>query len=177
VYGGPIKFGPYTSAPRDRVEGIAGMVSAAGIPAEVADDIRAVIWGKILYNGALNPMSALLGATFGELAENDETRHLMGLIVEEVFEVAAARGVTLEYADPQAFLDYFYDTLIPPTASHYASMHQDLKAGRPTEIDSLNGAIATYGREAGIPCPVNETLSLLIKAREAANAMARKTGA
>ena len=177
VYGGPIKLGPYTDAPLDRVEEIASMVSAAGIPAEVTHDIRAVIWGKILYNGALNPMSALLGATFGELAENDETRHLMALIVEEIFEVAAACGVTLEYADPQVFLDYFYETLIPPTASHHASMHQDLNAGRRTEIDALNGAIAAYGREAGIPCPVNETLSLLVKARETANVTAQETGA
>ncbi len=176
VYGGPVKFGPYTDAPLDRVEEIARTVDASSIPAKVADDIRAVIWGKVLYNSALNPMSSLLGASYGELAGNDETRRIMALIVEEIFEVASAQGVTLEFADVQAFLDHFYEKLIPPTALHYASMHEDLRTGRRTEIDALNGAIAAYGREAGFSCPVNETLSLLVKARETANAMARKMG-
>ncbi|MDQ7038409.1 MAG: ketopantoate reductase C-terminal domain-containing protein, partial [Aquificota bacterium] len=54
---------------------------------------------------------------------------------------------------------------IPPTASHYPSMLEDIRRGR-TEIDSLNGAIVKLGKEFGVPTPVNETVTLLVKGKE-----------
>ena len=58
--------------------------------------------------------------------------------------------------------------LVPPTAAHYASMHEDFARRRRTEIDALNGAIVRMGAECGVACPVNAWLTDLIHAREAA---------
>jgi 2-dehydropantoate 2-reductase len=44
----------------------------------------------------------------------------------------------------------------------------DLRAGTRTEVDFINGAVVTAGRRAGVATPYNETLTALVKAREAA---------
>jgi 2-dehydropantoate 2-reductase len=151
-----------------RVRELAERMDAAGLPTVYDDAIATTLWAKVAYNCALNPMSALLDVPYGALAETAYTRDIMRDVVEELYAVGAARGVSLRPATPAAYMDHFYTAMLPPTAAHYASMREDLLQRKRTEIDALNGAIVAFGAAAGIPTPANLYLTRLVHAREAA---------
>jgi 2-dehydropantoate 2-reductase len=140
--------------------------AAAGVPTEHTPDVQAHLWTKIFYNAALNPLGALLGLPYGALAADEDGRGIMDAIVDECFAVADARGVVPLVATADAYREVFYGRLVPSTAHHRSSMLQDLERGRPTEIEAINGCIWRYGREAGIPTPVNATMTRLVRFRE-----------
>ncbi len=140
--------------------------AAAGIPTEYTHDLQAHLWTKIFYNAALNPLGALFGQPYGALAADPDARAIMDAIFDECFAVAAARGVVPLVATADAYRELFYGRLVPSTAHHRSSMVQDLERGRPTEIEAINGCIWRYGREAGIPTPVNATMTRLVRFRE-----------
>lgn len=154
--------GPAEKAARAWVERFA----AAGIPTEYTSDVQAHLWTKIFYNAALNPLGALLGLPYGALATDPDGRGIMDAIFDECFAVADARGVAPLVATADAYREVFYGRLVPSTAHHRSSMLQDLERGRPTEIEAINGCIWRYGREAGIPTPVNATMTRLVRFRE-----------
>ncbi len=169
VYAEPVMIG----SPRkgdgalfSRVERIAAAFSEAGIPTEATTEITEYIWSKMLYNCSLNPLSALLNVPYGKLLDSDGTRNLMRRIVEEIFAVTRAQGIELFWKQPQDYIDLLFGKLIPDTAAHFASMAQDLQAGRRTEIEALNGAVVKLGEEAGVSCSTNAALSNLIRAAE-----------
>ena len=167
VIANPSALGVYTpDAPAEPVRDIAAAICAAGIPTEYTDRIATVLWGKIAYNCALNPLSGLLDVPYGVLAETQSTLDIMREVIFELYAVAAAMKVPLEPATPGAYMTLLVDKLIPPTAAHYASMRADFQSKRRTEIDALNGAICRYGQERGIPCPTNTMLTRLVRARE-----------
>ncbi len=169
VYANEVHIGSHTGGVnRSRVEEVAALINASGVPTLATDKIERHIWGKMLYNCALNPLSAILNVSYGELAAEPDTREIMNRVVEEIFAVANARGTKLFWSKPEEFLKVFYDVLIPPTSAHYASMLEDLKRGGRTEIEALNGAIVRYGSEANVECPVNDVLSNLIRVMERA---------
>ncbi len=145
---------------------MAESMNAAGLPTVATDRIQTILWSKVAYNCALNPLSALLNVPYGALAENSDTRDVMNDVIQELYQVAEAMNISLEPSTAEDYLDAFYNQMLPPTAAHYASMREDLLLGRRTEIDALNGAIARFGTENNITCPVNALLTSLIHARE-----------
>ncbi len=158
---------PDGAVPEARCREIAEAISGAGIPTEYAGNITAILWDKILYNAALNPLGAILECTYGQLAENRDTRALMDAVIGEIFEVARGHGIPLNWKSVSEYRDHFYAKLVPPTARHYPSMYYDVKAGKRLEIDALNGAIVRLGSEKGIAVPVNEMITRLVRAKEA----------
>lgn len=171
VYAEELMLGSPTNAvPMARIEEIASCFSAAGIPTKATAEINKFIWAKILYNCALNPLAAILGTTYGDLLKAGETRRLMREIIGEIFAVARTRGTPLFWENPEEYVDVLFGRLIPDTAAHHPSMLQDIRKGRRTEIDAMNGAIARFGEELGVPTPVNRLLTLLIKVREGLSA-------
>lgn len=164
----PTALGTYDAAtPKDRVRAIAEAMDAAGLPTIYTDRIATVLWAKVAYNCALNPMSALLDVTYGEVGRRADTRALIEEVVSELYAVGDAMDIPLEPQSPGQYLNLFFEKLLPPTANHYASMREDFRRKRRTEIDALNGAIVKYGDELKVPTPVNTTLTRLVKAREA----------
>ncbi len=157
---------PHNAFNPDRIKTIAAAINAAGIPTAYAENVAAILWDKILYNAALNPLGAVLECTYGQLAENAGTRLIMDRIIDEIFLVAQAHGMPLNWKSPEEYRQHFYTKLVPPTAKHFPSMYYDVKAGKRLEIDALNGAIVRLAHEKGISVPVNETITLLIKAKE-----------
>jgi 2-dehydropantoate 2-reductase len=145
----------------------AKIIDAAGVPAVVTDRLAAMLWAKVFYNAALNPLGALLNLHYGALPEHTESRALMDEIIGEAFAVARAEGVALPWADAGAYRDEFYGRLVPATYDHRSSMLQDLERGRRTEIDAINGAVWRRGAARGISTPVNQTLTRLVHAAEA----------
>jgi 2-dehydropantoate 2-reductase len=85
-------------------------------------------------------------------------------LVDEGKAVCVAQGIELD-ADPEELIDH---AARPEVAyDHKASMLQDVEAMRATEVDYLNGGIVRFGRELGVPTPLNEAIAALIKGREA----------
>jgi 2-dehydropantoate 2-reductase len=171
VYADPVLIGVGRQDANPQLEGSARSwaerFAAAGIPSAYSDDIEAALWGKVLYNAALNPLGALLGVHYGALGEDVNTRAVMDAVIEEAFGVALAEKVALPWAAAADYRAVFYDRLLPSTFHHRSSMLQDLERGRPTEIDAINGEVWKRGVAHGIVTPANELLTRLVHAREA----------
>ncbi len=168
VYADPVLVGSpdaSDSALQAKAATWAARLREAGIPAEATDTLIAELWAKVLYNGALNPLGALLGVRYGDLPNDPDTRVVMDAVIDETFAVAHGEGVVLPWADAAAYRGTFYGRLVPSTAGHRSSMLQDIERGRPTEIDAINGEVAARGAARGIPTPVNATLTRLVRAR------------
>jgi 2-dehydropantoate 2-reductase len=84
-------------------------------------------------------------------------------IATETIQVAQAKGVMLDY---QQIMQDLETNILPAIGEHYPSLAQDMHNKRKTEIDSLNGAIVKYGRKLGIPTPVNDYITRLVKIAE-----------
>jgi 2-dehydropantoate 2-reductase len=151
------------------VESFAQMLTAAGIPAEATGSIEKYIWGKVLYNCALNGLATLMNVHYGILLSSDSTREIMHQVVREIFDVVRASGITLDWREPEEYTELLFSTLIPRTFDHHPSMLQDILRHKRTEIDALNGAVVQKGREKEIDLPYNWAITKLIKAREALN--------
>ena len=169
VIADPIAIGagvPGTPAAEAMARAWADRFAAAGIPTAYTAELHAHLWTKVFYNAALNPLGALLGQPYGALAADADARAIMDDVFDEGFAVAGARGVVPLVPSAAAYRELFYGRLVPSTADHRSSMLQDLERGRRTEIDAINGCIWRYGRDAGIPTPVNATLTRLVRWRE-----------
>jgi len=167
VIAAPTALGVYhPDAPAARVRAIADAMDATGNPTQYTDAINTLLWGKVAYNCALNPLSGLLDVPYGVLAETDHTLEIMREIVAELYAVADAMEIRMDPATTEGYMELLVGTLLPPTAAHYASMREDFVHKRRTEIDALNGCICRYGREHGVPCPTNLFLTRLVHARE-----------
>ena len=163
---GDTTVGPFepSPAPFDAVERLAEACTRAGLPTEAVQDARGPQWRKVIFNAATNPVGALTGLTHGRVCEDPPLRRLVSALVDEGKAVAAAQGIELD-ADPEELIDH---AAKPEVAyDHKASMLQDVEARRQTEIDYLNGGIARFGREHGVPAPLNEAILALVKGLEA----------
>jgi 2-dehydropantoate 2-reductase len=138
---------------------IADALTNAGLSCRISSNIVAEVWHKTVFNCVVNPITAMLGCEVGGVAQPGLDR-LKQLVIDECVAVAVTQGVTLD-AD---FMREINETFAP--SRNIASMQQDLLQGRPTEIDYMNGAVATLGAEQGVPCPVNRALTAIIKAME-----------
>jgi 2-dehydropantoate 2-reductase len=164
---GDTTIGPFEPSPAamEEVERLAEACTRGGLPTQAVADARGPQWRKVIFNAATNPVGALTGLTHGQVCEDEALRRLVSGLVDEGKAVAAAQGIELD-ADPEELIDY---AARPEVAyGHKASMLQDAEARRPTEIDYLNGGIVRFGREHGVPTPLNEAVTALIKGMERA---------
>lgn len=156
---GSVAIGELTGHKSDRVGMIADLFKQAGIPCQISDDIRRTKWEKMCWNCVFNPITVLINDRVAKALDHPEMVGVIRQIVTEVAAVAAALNVPLasDIADKTV-------QVTEAIRDIHTSMYDDWKAGRPTEIDFLNGFIVRKGRELGIPTPVNEALTALVKA-------------
>jgi 2-dehydropantoate 2-reductase len=161
---GDTTLGPFepSPAPMDDVARLAEACTRAGMPAHGVADARPAQWRKVIFNAATNPIGALTRLTHGRACGRPDLRALISALVGEGKAVAAAQGVTLD-ADPEEMIDHAAKVAY----DHKASMLQDVEARRATEIDFLNGGISRFGRELGVPTPLNDAITALIRGLEA----------
>ncbi len=145
------------------------LLDRAGMSVEVLDDPRGAIWSKLIFNAAVNPLPVLTGLSLSGVYARPETYALLRTLVEEGKAVAAARGITLP-SDPMDMIDAH--RALGDAHTHWGSMKQDIDRGRPTEIDTLTGAVLAEASRLGIDTPALRTVYRLTKAVEA-----RATGA
>jgi 2-dehydropantoate 2-reductase len=152
------------------VERLAREFTAAGILSETTDNIKKYIWGKVLYNCALNGLATLLNVHYGALLASDSTREIMRHVVTEIFQVLRACGITVDWSTPEEYTELLFTSLIPLTFDHHPSMLQDILRHKRTEIDALNNAVVQMGSEHGLDLPYNWAITKLITAQEELNA-------
>jgi len=132
---------------------------SAGFKTQVVDDARSLIWGKLVINAAINPLTALLRVKNGELLERPSAREMMRALAMETANVAQAEAVTLPFDDPVKTAE----EVAYKTATNTSSMLQDVLRGAPTEIDAICGAVVKAAHRHGIQTPVNRVCWQLVK--------------
>jgi 2-dehydropantoate 2-reductase len=159
---GDLVIGPQN----DRTAKVAPIFFGAKIPCRISDNIEGELWTKLVWNCALNAISALGRVTYGEILASADAKKLVESAVYETLNVARAKGVHppgLE--DPQVAIAGSYK-IAEQMSGTRSSTAQDLMRGKHTEIDSLNGFVARVGAELGVPTPVNHALYTLVKLYE-----------
>jgi len=145
--------------PDTKAREIASAFMRAGFETEVSQDLNSLLWGKLIVNVGINAITAITRLKNGQLPRFQETLVLIEEAVKEAATVAEAKNVTLPYADPlRRVLE-----VCSATSDNVSSMLQDVLNKRPTEIDSINGAVVREGKALGIPTPINRTLTSLVR--------------
>jgi len=134
----------------------------AGFSVQEVEDLSGLIWSKLIINVAINPLTALLNVTNGQLLDSIYSKELMSLAAREAGNVARAQELELGFEDPASAAE----AVAAATAENISSMLQDIRRGAPTEIESLCGAVVQAGRSVKLRTPVNEIMMLLIQAKE-----------
>jgi len=161
---GDLVLGDLKRARRDEVERWAAMFIRAGVPCVVSDNVGAELWTKVSINCAYNAVSALGQAKYGRIAKHPQAREVMRQAVVETVAVARACGFDLSEEKLVEATFRLGEAMSEATSS----TSQDIRRGKLTEIDSLNGVVARRGAELGVSTPVNQTLYALIKLLEQA---------
>jgi len=166
---GPTWLGERDGSRSPRIAAIAGAVEKAGLKPIVVDDIVAVIWDKWILNASINAICAITGLRQGEIPRTSALEAFQDRIMDELFAVTAAKGVTHSDANLR-------ETIKAQCWRKFnkPSMLQHLEAGKQTEIDVLNGAAVRFGREVGVATPYNDALTMLIKGAEKRAIMRRE---
>lgn len=138
---------------------LAGLLASAGFRVSVVPEARSLVWGKLVVNSAINPLSAILRVTNGELLDHPSSKVLLGALARETADVAVLIGISLPFSDPAAAVE----NVAKRTADNRSSMLQDVLRHAPTEIEAISGAIIKLGGSLGYPTPFNECMYQLVK--------------
>ena len=156
---GMVTIGELMGLETPRLLQIVDLFKEAGIPCFITEDIRKAKWEKMCWNCVFNPLTVVLNDHVAKALDAPELKPVMATIVREVSAVAmAAHRVPLDGNMPEKVVKWSEEL-----RDIHTSMYDDWKAGRPTEIDELNGYIVKRGQEFGVPTPMNEMLTALIK--------------
>jgi 2-dehydropantoate 2-reductase len=160
---GGTKLYPAFTTDAGPVQAVCNALEAGGLSATPDPQISAAIWSKAIFNAAMNPLCALTLRTPGFLGAQEESRAMIRAVVEEGVAAAQANGILIEAAPIHALTE----VSMTDHANHEASMLQDVKAKRRTEVDAINGAIVQAAKARGVAVPVTETLWRLVKLEDA----------
>lgn len=155
---GHVRLGGFTRAAQLEAEPVAALLNRAGLAAEADAGIEVAIWEKVAFNAALNAIAAVTGLSVGGMDE-PAGRRIAETVVGEVVATAAAMGIGLDRDRIGGKIDF----ALRHHRGHRASMLQDLLAGRPTEIEAINGAVARAAEAAGVATPVTSALADLVR--------------
>ena len=133
----------------------------AGIQAFLSNDIDNRIYHKLLVNAVINPLTALLGVRNGELPSHPQGAALMLALHRETISVLQRVGMRAEGTEWERLLG-----ICSRTALNRSSMLADIEAGRRSEIDSINGAVAALAERHGLEAPLNRAAAAMVKAIE-----------
>ncbi|MEJ8569763.1 ketopantoate reductase family protein [Elongatibacter sediminis] len=161
--GGQTKISPFPDKPAsmEEVQRLADAVNRGGGDVVAMEDARGALWTKVIFNSASNAMGAMTRLPHGVACDQPGVRRVMSELVKEGVAVAEALGITLE-SDPDALIDYGREKAY----QHPPSMLTDVLNQRPTEVDALNGGVAQFGEQTGVPTPLNAAIRDIIKGLE-----------
>lgn len=166
---GKVKLAGYTETVLGSVEPVVqqrlgevlNVLESSGLRSRIAEDIRRAQWEKMYANVGINAITAITGLTNGMLLEVPALKSLVASAVTEAAAVSSAAGI-IPAVDP---VEKTY-AVIRDTYNNRSSMLQDVSNCKRTEIDVLNGKVSSLGRIYGVPTPVNDTITALVKGIE-----------
>ncbi len=158
-----VRFGSYAGLPRPALEAGAAIWESAGFKVALFDDVRRMVWEKLIMNVTFSASCCLTGLTIGEVMRDSNAWLVAHGCAEEAIAVAAAAGIKLDVGDPIEHIRHLGGRI----ADARPSMLLDHLARRRSEIDVINGSIPREGAKVGVATPVNATVVALVKAREA----------
>lgn len=134
-------------------------------------------WSKLLINATFSGLGTVVGGVFGDVSENKDARKVAVRCMKECIDVGHAAGAVFAPVQGKDITKLFYytnpikraiSTLLVPIAMKKhrliePSMLQDLKNGKPCEINAINGVVCEWGRKCGIPTPINDRIVEVIK--------------
>ena len=141
---------------------VAAMLNQSGQTSIVDPNLAVAIWSKVAFNCAMNSICALTGCLVGQLGASPEGRQLALEVADEVVAVAGKAGVMIDGKKVRVTIEHAMDTHL----THKPSMLQDMLAKRPTEIASINGAVAAIAARLGQPAPRTTALYALVRLAE-----------
>lgn len=156
-------IGELTGEITDRIQAVCDEFNKAGLLCEVSDNIKGLIWDKLLINVAAGALCGITRLPYGPLYEEEYIKETAVAAIQEGIDVAKAAGVKLKSEDPE-YPWYAASEGLPGTFK--TSILQSLELKRPTEIDFINGSVVEWGKKFGIPTPVNRTLVTCVKGIE-----------
>ena len=159
-----IRLGEISGGMTDRLRDLETLWQQAGFTARAFDDITQLIWEKFVCNVTLSAPCTTFDCNVGALMANDAAWMVALACAREAYQCGLAEGVNFSFQDVETYVTDFA-TLMPDASP---SLRLDHLAGRTSEIDAINGMVPVIGARHGIATPVNETLSALVRAREAA---------
>ena len=133
---------------------------SANFNVKLVEDVQSLIWGKLVINAAINPLTAILRVPNGKLLELASARDMMKALATETAQVAEAEKIHLPFPDPMGAAE----EVARRTSTNHSSMLQDVLRGAPTEIDAICGAVVTKGQKHDIDTPANWACWKLVKA-------------
>eukprot|EP01061_Rhynchopus_euleeides_P007440 TRINITY_DN16487_c0_g1_i2.p1 TRINITY_DN16487_c0_g1~~TRINITY_DN16487_c0_g1_i2.p1 ORF type:complete len:684 (+),score=253.31 TRINITY_DN16487_c0_g1_i2:303-2054(+) len=149
---------------QERVADMAHLLTLAGVDTAIghSDNMDGMVWGKLIINAGINPLSALFRVKNGVLAENAVCRDYLERTVKEGANVAQSKGVKLPFANPVDMALH----VARNTATNRSSMLCDVLRGVKTEIDAINGAVVREGNAYGVSVDTNERLIAMVNGNE-----------
>jgi 2-dehydropantoate 2-reductase len=164
----PSSVGELEGVPLPRTRWFADRLTQGGLPTAVSDNVIGVLWSKFIHNCGINALSAITGLRMGEVSRTPGLGPLRWQVIEEALAVARAKGIALEYPDPVPELKrHTWRKFTKP------SMLQHVEAGRPIEIDALNGWLVREAETMGMDVPANRIVTALARGRALAAQRAR----
>ena len=165
-----VTFGEFNNRRTERVERIQEIFAKAGVRSTVATDIKVALWTKFIFIISFSGIGALTGRPAGEIRSNPESRSLLLKAMGEVYIVGRAHGVDL----PEESVEKAMATVDSLPDDGTSSMQRDIASGRPSELESQNGALVRMAKEVGVEVPTHELIySILLpletEARRRAN--------
>lgn len=151
---------PRTPGANANLDRLAERLRAGGMDVKIVEDARPTVWRKLVVNAAMNPTTAIFRLTNGELLTHPAAGPLADELARETARVATATGVPIQEGEAIAA----WRDIATRLGANRSSMLQDLEAGKPTEIEAINGAVAREGERVGVHAPVNEAIALLVHA-------------
>lgn len=144
------------------LKNVSNILTKAGLETKISKDIDSVIWSKLIINVGINALTALTHLNNGRLLEYEACRELLRGAVQEAVKVVKRKRIKLAYDDPIQKVE----SVCKATSANVSSMLQDVLNGKRTEIDFINGAVVRQAKAFGIPVPVNEVLTGLVRTIE-----------
>jgi 2-dehydropantoate 2-reductase len=146
-----VAFGELDGHASPRVENLRAAFERAGVNVSVPADIQAAMWEKFAFIAAVSGVGAVTRAPAGAFRGLPGTRKMLEQAIEEIVRLAKARRIALP-EDTAAKTMAIIDNMAPAVI---ASMHRDIVEGRPSELESQNGAVVRMAQEIGLPTPTH----------------------
>ena len=168
-----VRLGEPAGPVSPRVQRIAEVWREAGFTVTAEDDVQRLVWEKLVCNVCFSGVCTVLERTIGEVLDDPHAWWLASSCAREAHDVALASGISLAFEDPVAYTAAFGERI----RGARPSMLLDRLAGRPSEIDFINGAIPPRAAALGLAAPVNATITALVRAREPASSLGLRADA